>query len=83
MQLVIETLRKEIKYHQRQVEENSQKIQSKKESIELLKTANLKHVEILLQLDKAIKELEKGLCDQTETPGKIFNVDSIPQEGAI
>lgn len=62
MQLAIETLRKEIKYHTRQVEENSQKIESKKESIELLKTANLKHVEILLQLDKAIKQLEKDIA---------------------
>ena len=83
MELVIDELRKSQRYHQRQLEENSQKIQAKKEAIELLQTANLKHVEILLQLDKAIKELEKGLCDQTETSGKIFNIGSITEEDVI
>ena len=77
MNHVIEELKKSQKYHQRQLEENSQKIQSKKEAIELLQTANVKHMEVLLQLDKAIKELEKGLCDQTETSGKIFNIGKV------
>ena len=62
MNHVIEELKKSHKYHTRQLEENSQKIQSKKEAIELLQTANVKHLEVLLQLDKAIKELEKSIA---------------------
>ena len=54
----IEELKRSKHYHKKQLEENIHKVQSKTESIELLKTANEKHLEIMDQIDEAIKALK-------------------------
>lgn len=62
MELVLDELRKAMKYHQRQLEENLHKITSKEESIKQLHEANEKHWESIQQLLKVIEMLEKDIA---------------------
>jgi hypothetical protein len=58
----LDELKRAHSYHQRQLEENIQKIQHKEESIELLKKANEKHAEILGEISKALGILKKDIA---------------------
>lgn len=59
MQFVLDELSKSLKYHQKQLESNLNDIQRKKESIEMLESANLRHEQAIIELRTHIGELEK------------------------
>lgn len=68
MLYAIAELQRSLTYHQKQLEENIQNIERKQESIDLLLTANEKHVEIIFEIKEAMKKLQKGIGGQTENP---------------
>lgn len=56
MEIVLEELKRTLKYHQRQHDDNLHQIKSKEESISMLKEANNKHVEAIKQIEDFIKQ---------------------------
>jgi flagellar motility protein MotE (MotC chaperone) len=59
LQKVLDELKRSLKYHQRQLDDNLSQIKAKGESISILKEANKKHEEIIQEFEKFIKEHEE------------------------
>jgi hypothetical protein len=60
MQHVLDELRKSVKYHIRQLEENCQKIKLNEESNALLKEKNEKHREAISEMSHFIESLQQA-----------------------
>lgn len=58
MDYAIDELCRSLRYHQRQLDENLTEIQRKEEAIDLLKSSNEKHKEIIQQIEQAIEMLK-------------------------
>lgn len=58
MKHVIDTLRKELKYHYRQLLDNENKIQLNKESIASLEQSNERHKQAISEIEQHVEELE-------------------------
>jgi prefoldin subunit 5 len=83
MKHVINELRKSQKFHLRQLEENINKIKFHEEAIETLKNGIEQDREALVQIGEALEILEKGICDQTETQKKMFDIGNITEKDVI
>lgn len=59
MEIILDELKKTLKYHQRQLQDNLNQIQNKDESIAMLKDSNKKHVEAIQQIEGFIKKHDK------------------------
>lgn len=58
MELILDELKRTLKYHKRQLDDNLSQIQSKEEAINMLKEANKKHIEAMNEIDAFIKKHE-------------------------
>jgi hypothetical protein len=58
MELAIDEIYRSQRYHIKQLEENLQSIRSKEEAIELLKTANKKHIQIIEQINELVEKVK-------------------------
>jgi hypothetical protein len=58
LEIILDELKRTLKYHKRQLEDNMLQIKNKEESISMLKEANEKHVEAINQIIDFIKQNE-------------------------
>lgn len=58
MEIILDELKRTLKYHQRQLDDNLKQIQSKEESISMLKESNQKHTDAIRQIGEFIKSQE-------------------------
>jgi chromosome segregation ATPase len=61
MNYVLDELRKSLKYHLRQMEDNSNKISHYEEAQQDLKTRNERHKQAITEIGEHIEAIEKGL----------------------
>lgn len=74
MKLVLDELRKSLRYHQRQLQENLDKIKANEESNVMLLDKSKIHEQTIAEIEKVIDGLAAGKQDQPMWNDYIFSI---------